>query len=154
MQENTKAYFVYLGRSLLPNEEQCITAGITHVQYRDYLKIMDIFFMLPCKSKSHALAVEKEAHRWLDAHYEPRAFVRWSKSDFELSGIDIGTSPTRTNEWWLCPDIDSVLNNPLNNLFELMRNRQLNYIEGFTYGKRKKESINTSFNQAKEGKQK
>jgi len=84
----SKSYFVYLGRSLLPNENQCITAGITHVQYRDYLKVMDIFFMLPCKCKAHALAVEKEAHRWLDTHYGDRAFVRWSKADFELSKID------------------------------------------------------------------
>ena len=129
---NTKAYFVYLGRSLLTDEKRCVTAGITHVQYRDYLKVMEIFFMLPCKSKAHALAVEKEAHRWLDTHYGDRAFVRWSKADFELSQIDIGTSPTRTNEWWLVPDIDSVLNNPMDNLYELMRHRQLNWEEGLT----------------------
>ena len=129
---DSKAYFVYLGRSLLADEKFCITAGITHVQYRDYLKVMEIFFMLPCKSKAHALAVEKEAHRWLDAHYGDRAFVRWSKADFELSKIDIGTSPTRTNEWWLVPNLDSVLNNPMDNLYELMRHRQLNWEEGFS----------------------
>ena len=137
----SKSYFVYLGRSLLPNESQCITAGITHVQYRDYLKVMDIFFMLPCKCKAHALAVEKEAHRWLDSHYEPRAYVRWSKADFELSNIDIGTSPTRTNEWWLVPNIDSVLNNPMDNLYELMRHRQLNWEEGLNSKNAAKKSL-------------
>tara|TARA_B100000900_G_scaffold415236_1_gene444379 strand:- start:3475 stop:3933 length:459 start_codon:yes stop_codon:yes gene_type:complete len=152
MCQNTKAYFVYVGRSLLADESNCISCGLTHVQYRDYLKIMDIFFMLPCKNKAHALAVEKEAHRWLDSHYEPRAYVRWSKADFEISGIDIGTSPTRTNEWWLVPDLDSVMNNPFNDLFELMRNRQLNWKEG--YGKESKGRPNTHFEKAKEGSKK
>lgn len=146
---NTKAYFVYLGRSLLADEKFCITAGITHVQYRDYLKVMEIFFMLPCKSKAHALAVEKDAHRWLDAHYEPRAFVKWSKADFELSQIDIGTSPTRTNEWWLVPNLDSVLNNPMDNLYELLRHRQLNWSEG--YGKEKQSFSNSHIETAKGG---
>tara|TARA_Y100001937_G_scaffold103876_1_gene143434 strand:- start:216 stop:677 length:462 start_codon:yes stop_codon:yes gene_type:complete len=153
MHTNTKAYFVYLGRSLLPNESSCITAGITHVQYRDYLKIMEIFFMLPCKSKAHALAVEKEAHKYLDAHYEPRAFVRWSKADFEYSNIEIGSSPTRTNEWWLVPNIDSVISNPFDSLFEIMRNRQLNWKEE-TYGRKEKGNPFTLVDKAKEGSKK
>ena len=59
MHTNTKAYFVYLGRSLLPNESSCITAGITHVQYRDYLKIMEIILGLKMKSIKYSISILK-----------------------------------------------------------------------------------------------
>ena len=81
-----------------------------------------------------------------------RLDVVTAKSDFELSEIDIGTSPTRTNEWWLVPDIDSVLNNPMDNLFELLRNRQLNWKEG--YGKEKQSRSHSHIEKAKEGSKK
>lgn len=144
-----KTYFVYLGRSLLPNESNCITCGITHIGYRDYLKVMEIFYSIPAQNKSHALAIEKEAHIYLDKHFEPRAFVRWSKSHFEMANIDIGTSPTRTNEWWLIPNIDTVMNNPFSEIYELLRNRQINWKEGINYGKAKanKGRINKKFNE-------
>ena len=145
-----KTWFFYLMRSLMPNEELNISAGVSKTGYRDYLKIAEVIFSLPCKSKAHALAVEKEAHRFLDEHYPPRSWVKWSKYDFVLRKIK---SPiNRTNEWWLVHDFDNVHTSKFQEIYELCRNRQLNWKEDFSkYGKAKEGKTVTPINEAKEG---
>ena len=66
MKTKNKTWFFYLMRSLMPNEDLNISAGVSKTGYRDYLKIADVIFSLPCKSKAHAFAVEKEALKFLD----------------------------------------------------------------------------------------
>ena len=149
--KNLNTWFFYLMRSLLPNETNNISGGISRTGYRDYLKIAEVIFSLPCKSKAHALAVEKEAHRFLDEHYPPRSWVKWSKYDFVLRKIK---SPiNRTNEWWLIHDFDNLHTSKFQEIYELCRHRQQNWREDEN-AKREKTEVIASINEAKEGSKK
>ena len=46
MKNKNKTWFFYLMRSLMPNEDLNISAGVSKTGYRDYLKIAEVIFSL------------------------------------------------------------------------------------------------------------
>jgi hypothetical protein len=122
-------YLVYIGQSKEPGEEACLTVGITkNAERRQYLKHMVVQHVLPAKSKRHALAIEREGQIFFDKHY-PKAFVRWSP-------VDLPESPNRGFDWWITSR--AVTHYEYLEVFELMRNRQLNWDKSVKLPRRKK----------------
>ena len=122
-------YLVYIGQSKEPGEEACLTVGITkNAERRQYLKHMVVQHVLPAKSKRHALAIEREGQIFFDKHY-PKAFVRWSP-------VDLPESPNRGFDWWITSR--AVTHYEYLEVFELMRNRQLNWNKSVRLPRRKK----------------
>ena len=124
-----ETFIVYIGQSTLRGEEACLTVGISKDgKRRQYLKHMIIQHVLPAKTKRHALAIEREAQIFFDKQY-PKAFVKWSP-------IDLPESPNRGFDWWITSR--AVTHYEYLEVFEIMRNRQINWDKSFRLPRRKK----------------
>ena len=101
-EKNMNKYYLYYGISLLYNEDNVFTIGITKDCFRrSYEKHMSIVWVKAYASKAEAMKAEKALHAILDAKFD-RAFVQFGAWQME------GYKQNRGWDWWLGAGLDIV----------------------------------------------